>query len=123
MRIAGFAELDDLLLLRRPARPRRLDKYPAADPAQLSALLRLRAARIEGFPFGLFHRFVHQTVRIAAVVYRMGVRRLIRERLLRDQVAPAQLQAVDLHLARGFLDQPLGEIADVGPAGAEVSGR
>src|SRR5437899_8005249 len=122
MRIAGFAELDDLLLLRRPARPRRLDKYPAADPAQLSALLRLRAACVEGFPFGLFHRFVHQTVRIAAVVYRMGVRRLIRECLLRNQVAPAQLQAADLHLSGGLLDQPLGEIADGGPAVVALSG-
>src|SRR6266704_7168227 len=42
--VAGFAEPDHRLFLRRPARPRRLDEYPAADAAQLAAVPRLRAA-------------------------------------------------------------------------------
>ena len=120
--VAGFAEPDHRLFLRRPARARGLDEYPAADAAQLPARRRLRAARVEGVPFGLFHRFIHQPVRVAAVVDRVRVRRLVGESVLRDEIAPAQLQAVDLHLAGGLLHQALGEIADVGPARAAVSG-
>ena len=41
---------------------------------------------------------------------------------LRNQVAPAQLDAVDAGLARRLLDQALDEVGDVRPPGAAVGG-
>src|SRR5258708_10992610 len=104
--MAGFAELDHCLLLGRPARSRGLDEYRAADAAHFSAALRFRAARGESVPLRLPYRLLEQTVRIAAVVDRVGARRLIRKRVLRDQIAPAQLEPIDTRLPRPLLPQP-----------------
>src|SRR5437660_8927694 len=121
-RVAGFAELDYRPFFGRSARPRGLDEYAAADAAQLAAPLRLRAPRIESLPVGLFHRLLQKSVRVAAVVDGVRVRRLVGESVFRDEIAPAQLQTVDLQLAGRLLHQALGEIADVGAPRAAVGG-
>ena len=46
--------------------------------------------------------------------------RLVGKLLGRKQVAPAQLDAVDAHLARGLLDQPLDEVIAFRAAGTAV---
>src|SRR5258708_5098327 len=83
------ADPDTRFFFRRPAGPCGLDEYSAADAAQLPALLRPRAAPIEAAPLGLFHRLIHQSVRVAAVVDGVRVRRLVGKSVLRDEIATA----------------------------------
>ena len=62
-------------------------------------------------------RLVERRVVVADVVLQRD-RRLVRER--RDEVAPADLGRVDLHLARRGLDQPLDDVGRLGAAGAAI---
>src|SRR5256885_7820753 len=57
-------------------------------------------------PVGMLERVVEISRGIAAVVGGAGGR-LVGERCLGDEVAPADLDPVDAHLARGFVHQPL----------------
>ena len=81
---------------------------------------RLSACRAgKPVPIGQRQRLVQQVGEIAAVIGR-AVRRLVRHRLGRDVVAPAQFDPVDAHLARRGIDQPLHVVIRLGPPGAAI---
>ena len=88
--------------LRMPPATSRKQHMP--DAAQLSGFARCRAPPGEAVPVGERQRLVHDGFELAAVVDR-SVRRLVRHRVGRDEVAPAQLDPIDAHLARGAVDQ------------------
>ncbi len=101
------------------ARIRGLDRARHAEPAQLAAAARLGAAGGEAGIVGEDQAILEVLAEVAAVV---GVdqRRLVGHRLGRDHVAPAQLGAIDLELARGEIDHGLDHIGRLRPAGAAV---
>jgi len=96
-----------------------LDDVGEADAAQLSARLCGGAARRIPRPVRQLQRGVHVLLELAAVI---GVDEpgLVRHRLGRDEVAPAQRDPVDAGLARGNVDDPLDGVGRLGPAGAAV---
>src|SRR5688572_24126014 len=120
-RVAGIAELDDRLFLRRRAGAGGLDEHSAADTSKLSLGERLPAARFEPIPLGALERFLEFARRISTVVRRSDGR-LIGECLLGNEIALAKLNPIDARLARRLVDQPLDEIRDVRPAGTAVGG-
>src|SRR5882762_3551282 len=100
--IARSAEFDPRLLFRDGAAARGLDEHRAADAAQSSLFQGSLAPLFERVPFGLKERLFELAGRVAAVVGRG--RGLVRERLLRNQVALTKLDAVDAGLPRRFVD-------------------
>src|SRR5688500_3684886 len=102
-RVARIAELDRRLLLRRRAAARGLDEHAQADAAQLTALPRSFSSAVKTSPGGKPSGFSERPRRIAAVVGGAG-RRLVRESPLRDEVAPAQLHALDAGCARRLVN-------------------
>ena len=90
-----------------------------AAPAQPPARLRRRAARREAAPVGQRQALVEH-LREGAVVVDLAHRVLVRELLAPDHVAAAQFGRVDLHRARGGVEQALGGVDGLGPAGAAV---
>ena len=95
-------------------------KQPDADAAQLAVALAMRRAGPESRPNRHCSMArVHQRGEIAAVVDR-AVRRPVRHGGGRDQVAPPQLRAVDLHRVRRRVDQALDQIEGFRPPGAAI---
>ena len=90
--------------------------------AQLAASLALAPARGKSVPVGKLEALVHQLLELAAVVIVMR-RRVVRQRLRLDEIAPAQLDPVDARDLRRALDQPLDQINRLGPAGAAIDRR
>jgi hypothetical protein len=120
-RIARLAELDRRLLLAVRAAAGGLDEDGAADAAKFAAFPGKLSAGREILPIGKAKSVLEIAGRVAAVV-RGADRRLVGIRLLRNQVAAAQLDAIDAGLARRLVHQPFDEISDVRPAGAAVGG-
>src|SRR5207237_1468203 len=87
--------------------------------AQLAAALGLHAPALEACPVGVLERVVEIAGGIAAVVGGAGGR-LVGKRFLRDEVAPAKLDAVDAGFARRLVDEPLQQIGNVRPPRAPV---
>ena len=108
--------IDDLLLAETA---RRLDEGRAADAAQLAALLGFGTPPLEAVPVGDAQHLLQQRRGVAAVVGRAG-RRLVGKRLLGQQVAAPQFDAVDAGEARRLVDQPLREIRHARTAGAAI---
>ena len=73
----------------------------------------------KAFPVGELQRLVHHGVVVAAVVQH-AERVLVGQLLRLEQVAAAQLDAVEAELPRGDVDQPLHHVHHLGPAGAAV---
>jgi hypothetical protein len=96
-----------------------LEEGGDAQAAQPALLLALGAARLEAVPVGLRQRLVHHVLEAADVVG-LAHRVLVGHLLGPDEVAPAQLHAVDARLARGLVHQPLHGVDRFGPAGAAV---
>ena len=121
-RIARLAELDRRLLLRRARRRRRARRTPRSRCRAAcrfccdSSLRRGKPAQSE-----MLKRVV-QVARRDRRCRRSSRRRLVREGVLRDEVAPAELDAVDAGLARRLVDQALDQVGDVRPAGAAIGG-
>jgi hypothetical protein len=110
-------------LLRARAAARRLDEHRTGPmPRNLPFATEIFFLSAKGIPLGKANRLVQLPGRIAAVVGRAG-RRLVGERVPRNQVAPAQLDAIDAGLARRFVDQAFDEIGDIRPAGAAIGRR
>ena len=114
----------------RPERPRDvggrdaagLDIGRVAQAAELPALFGLLAPRLEPRDIGELQRVSECRVVVAGVIAQRD-RRLVRKLL--DEIAPANLDAVDPQLARGGIDQPLHDIGRLGTPGAAegVHGR
>src|SRR5256886_12584915 len=116
--ISRSAEFDRRLLFRDSAAARGLDEHRAADAAQSPPFQGSLAPLFKGVPFGAKQRLLELAGRVAAVVGRG--RRLVGERLLRNQVAPAQFDAVDAALPRRLVDQPLHQVGNARPPRAAV---
>src|SRR5262249_59251333 len=80
------------------------EKRRDAPPAYEAALGARPCARLEAAPLGERERLVHHRLELAAVV-EAAAGRAVGNRGLRDHVAPAQRDAVDLHLPRRLVDQ------------------
>src|SRR5436190_1074721 len=80
-----------------------------------------RAVATDALPFAILERIVEIAGGIAAVIGRAG-RRLIGIGVLGDQIATAQLDAIDAHFARRLVDQPFEQIGNVRPPSATVRG-
>ena len=87
--------------------------------AQLAAPLAVLAARRKAFPVGGRQAHVHQLLELAAIVSVMR-RRVIGQRLGRDEIAPPQFDPVDPRDLRRALDQALDQIDRFRPAGASI---
>ena len=87
--------------------------------AQLAPPLALLAPRGKAIPVGELKAYIHQLLELAAVVGVMR-RRVIRQRFRLDEIAPAQLDAIDAGDLRGTFDQPLDQIDRLRPPGAAV---
>ena len=85
------------------------EKAADADAAQLSRPLGCRAARRKSVPVGGLERLVHDALELAAVVDR-PVRRLVRHRAGRDEIATPQLHAIDPQRPCGTINQPLDHV-------------
>ncbi|GBD42175.1 hypothetical protein HRbin39_01564 [bacterium HR39] len=96
-----------------------LDVAGDADAAELALRLRLPAALLEVGVVGELQRPVETGLVVAGVVDQRH-RRLVGEGVLRDEVAPADLGAVDAELARRRVHQRLHQIARLGPSGAAI---
>ena len=120
--IAGVAELDEGLFLRARTAARRLDEDAARCSAQLAARLRLGLARAKAREVGIFQYVFQQSRRVAAVIGR-PCRGLEREGLARNEIAPAQIDAINPGLQRRLVDEPLDEIAHVGSRRAAIGRR
>src|SRR5688572_15140892 len=108
-RVSRAAEADHRFLLRQRAGAGGLAEHRAADASQFSVSHRLFSSGLEAVPVRLLEGFLEFARRVAAVVGR-AEGRLVRERLLRNEVDAAQLESVDLELARRLVDQALDEI-------------
>ena len=75
-------------------------------PRSLPARFAPRRAALETVPVRRLQDLRQEALRIAAVVGRAG-RRLVGERILGQQIAPPELDAVDAGEARCFVDQTL----------------
>ena len=89
------------------------------DAAQLLALARLGAALLETLPVAELHRALHHRA-IGAVVVGDALRILVGKGRRRNEIAPAQRDAIEAVLARGFVDQPLDHVNHFRPAGAAI---
>ncbi len=92
------------------------------DAAQPLALARLGAALLESLPIAELHRAIHHRA-IGAVVVGDALRVLVGKRRRRNEIAPAQRDAIEAVLLRGFVDQPLDDVNDFRPAGAAIGRR
>ena len=70
----------------------------------------------------MFQHIVQQASWIAAVVFRTGGR-LVGEGFAGNEIAAAQVNAVDVHLERGLIDKALHQVADIGARGAAIGRR
>src|SRR3954464_16035540 len=95
--IARIAELDRRLFLRRGAAAAGLDEDREAGAPQLAARFGFGSALFKVLPVGIAHRALELPRRITAVVGRAGGC-LVRKRILRNQVSPSQLDALDAEL-------------------------
>src|SRR5262249_25026604 len=90
-----------------------------ADPAELAAGLRLPTPLLEA---GNVRRLLGNGERalIVPAVVLQGDRGLVGESVGRDEVLPADLQLVHLHLARRLVHEALEQISRLRPAGAAI---
>ena len=117
--VAVRVELDRDLVLGRGAAAARFEIGRDADAAKLARALRCRAARFERVPVRALERIFHHRSKIARVV-RARVRRLVRHRLARNEILPAQLERIEAVLVRGVIDEALDRVRDVGTARAAI---
>ena len=120
MKPSGVTSIETVSSKARPLVHSRKVAMPR--PRSLPRLLRLLAARGEAVPVGERQALVHDLLERAAVVglaHRVRVGHLLGP----DQVAPAQLRRIHLHLARRRVHQPLDQVDRLGPAGAAVRRR
>ena len=96
-----------------------LDIGGDADAAQLAARRRFLATLLEARVVGGFESHVERLEIIAAVVGERH-RRGVGEGVVGDEVAPAELHRVDLHLARRAIDEALDDIAGLRAPGAAI---
>ena len=89
------------------------------DAAQPLALARLGAALLEALPVAELHRALHHRA-IGAVVVGDALRVLVGKCRRRNEIAPAQRDAIEAVLKRCFVDQPLDHVDDFRPAGAAI---
>jgi len=75
----------------------------------------------EALPAGKLHGFVQHARQIGILVGGAG-RRLVRECLRRDEIAPPQLGRVHFQFGRGLVNQALDGVGDVGPSRATIGG-
>ena len=98
---------------------RRLDVVRESDAAQPAVRARRGAAFVEAVPFGEFQRALHVAREFAAVVgeaHRAAIRQLV----VRDEVAAADLGAVDAEFGRGEIEHPLDHVRRLGAARAAI---
>ncbi len=88
-------------------------------PRSSAARFRRGAPRLETVELGHLRGLLHVAFEFAAVVGE-GERGLVRHRLGRDQVDPAQLVRTDAEFARGDIDDALDRIGRLRPAGAAI---
>ena len=96
-----------------------LDRIGNAKAAQLAALARLRAALGEARDVGALHPLVQDLFELAAVVGESEPG-LVRHRLRRNEIAPAQFHRIDAGLVGGEIDQPLDHIGGLRTAVAAI---
>src|SRR5258708_35853101 len=96
------------MLLRRGAAARGLDEHRAADAAQFAPPPGFFLPLCKTCPVGMLERIVQIPGRIAAVVSGSH-RRLIGEGVHRDEIAPADLDAVYAGLARRSEERRVGK--------------
>src|SRR5215218_8567175 len=90
-----------------------------ANATQLATPERLAAALLEFRVMRERQRLLEDRRKIARVVSRAD-RRLERDRLAWDEIAPAQPDRIDAGDARGFIHQPLERIVRLRPSGAAI---
>src|SRR5688572_24924097 len=115
--VSRAAEADHRFLLRQRAGARGLAEHRAADASQFSVSHRVFSSGLKAVPVRLLERLLELARRVSAVVGR-AKGRLVRERLLRNEIDAAQLESVDVELARRLVHQPLDEVRDVWTARA-----
>ena len=89
------------------------------DAAQLLALLRFGAPLPESFPVAELERALHHRP-IGAVVVSDALRVFVRKGRGRNEIAPAQRDAIEAMLEGCFVDQPFDHINHFRPAGAAI---
>ena len=88
-------------------------------PAQLAALLRSGGALGKARPVRELEALVHHMREVAAVVGGVGAG-LVRHLRRTDEIAPPDLDRIDVDHRRGAIEQPLDQVGRFRPSGAAV---